>query len=146
MEHDRHDEYALPGLDDMQLEAIRSEMISDHDERLELAIRALVLRAVPVIERVCRKRGTDRALSRVQISKAIEDASVRMLLRLNRPDRLPPVTALAAEIAAACIDAQQPTSPTGPRLATQRPDLRLATALGDAVKDGRVRPNDWSNS
>ena len=146
MEHDRHDEYALRHLDDMQLEAIRSEMIGERDERLELVIRALVLRAVPVIERVCRKRGTDRALSRAQISNAIEDASVRMLLRLKRLDRQPAITALAAEIAAACIDAQQPTSPTVPRLAARRPDLRLTNALGDAVKDGRVRPNDWSNS
>ena len=146
MEHDRHDEYAFRRLDDMQLEAIRSEMLSDGDERLELVIRALVLRAVPVIERVCRKRGTDRALSRAEISKAIEDASVRMLLRLNRPDRQPLVTGLAAEIAVACIDAQQPTSPTVPRLAARRPDLRLTNALGDTVKDGRVRPNDWSNS
>jgi len=146
MEHDRHDEHALRRFDDVQLEAVRSEMIRDRDERLELVIRALVLRAVPVIERVCRKRGTDRALSRAQISKAIEDASVRMLLRLNRPDRQPPVTALAAEIAVACIDAQEPRSPTLPRLATRRPDLRLTNALGDAVNDGRVRPNDWSNS
>ena len=86
-----------------------------------LVIRELVLRAVRVIESVCRARGTDRGLSREQILKAIDDASVRVLLRLNRPDRQPAVTAVAAEIAAACVDAQTPAAPAQPRLAPRRP-------------------------
>jgi hypothetical protein len=143
---DRQDEHAFRQLDDAQLEGIRVGMIADGDQRLELVIRVLVLRAVPVIERVCRKRGTDCGLKRAEIYKAIDDASVRMLLRLKRPDRQPAITAVAAEIAAACVDAQEPQSPGLPLLALRRPDLRVADELGDAVERGRIRPNDWRSS
>lgn len=147
MEHfDRHNEHGFRRLDDVELEAVRVQMIADGDSRLEVVIRELVLRAVRVIESVCRTRGTDRGLSRDQILKSIDDASVRLLLRLKRPDRQPPVTAVAAEIAAACVSAQQPASLVPPRLASRRPELRVAEQLGDALSDGRVRRNDWGNS
>lgn len=143
---DRDNEHAFRRLDDAQLEAVRAEMIANGDERLEYVIRALVLRAVPVIEKVSRTRGTARGLSRDQVLKSIDDASVRLLLRLKRPDRQAAVTAMAAEIAAACVDAQEAQPPAAPRLAARRPDLRLAEELGDALKDGRLRPNDWRSS
>ncbi len=143
---DTNDEHAFRHLDEAQLEVVRAGMIADGDERLELVIRVLVLRAVPVIERVCRKRGSDRGLTATQIHKAIDDASVRMLLRLKRPDRQPAVIAIAAEIATACVDAQEPQPAAAPRLASRRPDLRLAGELGDALERGRIHPNDWSSS
>jgi hypothetical protein len=144
---DRHnDELALRGLDDLALEEVRVQMVADGDARLDLVIRELVLRAVCAIESVCRTLGADRSLSREQILKAIDDASVRLLLRLKRPDRQPAVTAVAAEIAAACVDAQQPEAPAPPRLAPRRPQLRLTDQLGDALKRGRLRRNDWRNS
>lgn len=143
---DLHDEHAFRRLDDLQLEVVRAEMIADGDRRLEYVIRALVLRTVPVIEKVCRARGTARGLSRDQILKSIDDASVRLLLRLKRPDRQPAVTAVAAAIAAASVDAQEPQPPAAPRLAPRRPELRVAEELGDALQDGRLRPNDWRSS
>lgn len=143
---DRHDDHAFRRLDDLQLEILRAEMIADGDERLEVVIRSLVLRAVSVIEKVCHARGTARGLSRDQILKSIDDASVRLLLRLQRPDRQPAITAVAAEIAAACVDAQEPQPAATPRLAPRRPELRLAQGLGDALKEGRLRPNNWRSS
>jgi hypothetical protein len=147
MEHfDRHDEQAVRRLDDVALEEVRVQMIANGDGRLDVVIRELVLRAVRVIESVCRTRGDDRGLSREQILKAIDDASVRLMLRLARPDRQPAVPALAAEIAAACVDAQTPAPPTPPRLAPRRPELRVVEQLGDALKRGRLRRNNWRNS
>ena len=143
---DSHDEQAFRHLDDAELEIVRVEMIADRDERLELVIRALILRAVPVIERVCRRRGSDRGLTATQIQKAIEDASARVLLRLARPDHQPAVSAVAVEIATACVEAQEARSPAPPRLASRRPELRLADELGEAVKRGRISPNDWRSS
>lgn len=144
---DRHsDELALRRLDDLALEEVRVEMIADDDSRLDLVIRELVLRAVRTIESVCRTRGADRGLAREQVVKAIDDASVRLLMRLMRPDRQPAVTAVAAEIAADCVDAQTPQEPTPPRLAPRRPQLRVAEQLGEALKSGRLRRRDWRNS
>lgn len=143
---DRHEEHALRRLDDIALEEVRVQMALDGDERLEFVIRELVLRAVRAIETVCRTRGTSRGLSQNQILKAIDDASVRLLLRLSRPDRQPAVAAVAAAIAAACVDAQTPEPQQPPRLAPRRPQLRLADELGEALQHGRVRRNDWRNS
>jgi hypothetical protein len=143
---DRHDEPAIRRLDDHPLEELRVQMVADNDGRLDVVIRELVLRAVRVIESVSRTRGNDRGLAREQILKAIDDASVRLLLRLKRPDRQPAVTAVAAEIAAACVDAQTPETPAPPRLAPPRPELRIAEQLGDALERGRLRRNNWRNS
>jgi hypothetical protein len=148
MEHfDRQDdEFALRRLDDLALEEVRVQMVADEDGRLDMVIRELVLRAVRTIESVCRTRGADRGLSREQVLKVVDDASVRLLLRLRRPDRQPAVSAMAAEIAADCVNAQEPAAPAPPRLAPRRPQLRVADQLGDALKRGRLRRNDWRNS
>jgi hypothetical protein len=53
---------------------------------------------------------------------------------------------VAAEIAAACVDAQEPEAPAPPRLVPRHPQLRAAQQLGDALKRGRLRRNDWRNS
>ncbi|MEA2440127.1 MAG: hypothetical protein QOH76_1551 [Thermoleophilaceae bacterium] len=147
MEHfDQHDEHALRRLDDVALENLRVEMVAEGDGRLDVVIRELVLRAARVIESICRTRGRDLGLSREQILKAIDDASARLLLRLKRPDRQPAITAVAAAIAAACVDAQPSEESGPPRLAPPRPQLRVAEQLGEALKRGRVRRNNWRNS
>jgi hypothetical protein len=140
---DRH-EKDFQGLDDLQLESLRVEMLNDKDERLEALIRVLVMRAVPMIERICRVQGDDLGLGRIEINRAIEDASTRILLRLARPEGIAAISALAARTATSCIQAQQP-QPT-PRLAPRRPQLRVVNQLGDAVQKGHVKPNDWTSS
>lgn len=137
-----HHEFQL--LDDLQLELLRVEMLATRDERLEQLIRVLVLRAVPTIERVCSRRGRERKLGRVEVSKAIEDASARLLLRLARRDRIPAITAVATELAASCVAAQKQQPPL--RLASRRPELRVVQGLGEALKENRLRPNDWKSS
>jgi hypothetical protein len=102
------DEVLLRGLDDLELEIVRHQFLLDRDQRFEVALRLLVLRAVPVIERVCRERGVALGLGRSKVGLAIEDASARVLLRLSQPEELPPVGAIAAQIAAVCTDAQRP--------------------------------------
>lgn len=104
----RDDEVLLRGLDDLELEIVRHQFLLDRDERFEVTLRLLVVRAVPVIERVCRERGVALGLGRSKVGLAIEDASARLLLRLSQPEELPPVGAIAAQIAARCTDAQRP--------------------------------------
>jgi hypothetical protein len=140
------DEYALRRLDDVELEEARVQMVAGNDSRLDVVVRELVLRATRAIESVCQRRGIDRGLSRDQILKSIDDTSVRLLLRLKRPDRQAAVTAVAAEIAASCVDAQELKTPTAPRLAARRPELRLVDEVADAVKRGRSRHNNWRQS
>lgn len=104
----RHDEALLRGFDDLQLEVVRHQFLLERDERFEVVLRLLVVRAVPVIEQVCRERGRTFGLNASEVGLAIEDASARLLLRLSRPEELPLVAAMAAQIAARCVDAQRP--------------------------------------
>jgi hypothetical protein len=143
---DRNDERALRQLDDDQLETLRGEMLAARDPRMESVVRVLAFRAVPVIESVSRKRGEERGLSRQQMLRVIDDASYRLMLRLRRPDRQPAVSSIAAEIATACADAQVPQPESPPKLASRRPELRVAEELGDALARGQIRRNDWSSS
>ena len=140
---DRIDEAALRCLDDIALEDGRVWMVADEDPRLDLVLRELMLRATQAIESVCRNRGSDCGLSREQVMKSIEDASVRLLLRLMRGDRQAPVTAVAAEIAASCVDAQERQTWPEPRLAARRPVLRVADEPSAEIKRAPVRNNNW---
>lgn len=140
---DRHEE-DFRSLDDLQLESLRVEMLNRNDERLEALLRVLVMRAVLVIEKICRLQGIDLGLGRIEINRAIEDASARLLLRLARPERVIAISALAARLATSCVQAQQPQP--APRLAPRRPQLRVVDQLGEAVQKGRVKPNDWTSS
>jgi hypothetical protein len=130
----------LRGLDDAALEVLRRSTLREGDERYELILRRLVVRGVPAIELVCREEGERRGLSRMQIGLAIEDACARLLLRLHRPDKLPSVSATAAELARDCIAAQQPP-PEPPPLVDEQPRLRLVR--GDRKL---FAPNDWRTS
>ncbi|HEY6729915.1 MAG TPA: hypothetical protein VI039_02705 [Solirubrobacterales bacterium] len=134
-------------LDDVELEAVRVKTVGANDERFEFVLWNLCLRGVPVIERVCRTRGEACGLSDQEIELAIEDAAARMLLRLSRVEPQPQVHALAAEIAAACVERSWPSQQqSAPRLTPRSPQLRLVPGLDEAIETGKVRPNDWENS
>jgi hypothetical protein len=145
-EFDPIEERAIEMLDDLQLEAVRAETVAADDERFELVLWHLCLRGVAVIERVCRARGEALGLSEPEIELAIEDAAARLLLRLSRVEPQPQVHALAAEIAAACVDRPWPPQGSAPRLAPGSPALRLVGSLGEAIESGKIRPNDWESS
>jgi len=141
------EERAVEMLDDLHLEAVRAETVGDDDERFEFILWNLCLRGVPVIERVCATRGKALGLSEQEIELATEDAAARMLLRLSRPEPQPQVHALAAEIAAACVERSWPSEGGGgPRLSPQTPKLRLVSGLTEAIESGKARPNDWESS
>jgi hypothetical protein len=140
------EEKAIEMLDDVQLEAVRAETVAANDERFEFVLWNLCLRGVAVIERVCRARGEASGLGDQEIELAIEDASARMLLRLSRLEPQPQIHALAAEIAAACVERSWPLQKSAPRLTARTPRLRLINGLDEAIETGKVRPNDWENS
>ncbi len=140
------EEKAVEMLDDARLEAVRAETVAANDERFEFVLWNLCLRGVAVIERVCRARGEASGLSDREIELAIEDASARMLLRLSRLEPQPQIHALAAEIAAACVERSWPLQKSAPRLTARTPRLRLINGLDEAIETGKVRPNDWENS
>lgn len=145
-EFDPIEERAIEMLDDVQLEAVRAETVTHEDERFEFVLWILCLRGVEVIERVCRARGEALGLGEREIELAIEDAAARLLLRLARTEPQPQVHALAAEIAAACVERPWPAQKGGPRLTASSPELRLVGGLTEAIESGKVRPNDWEAS
>jgi hypothetical protein len=145
-EFDPIEERAVEMLDDVQLEAVRMETVADEDERFEVVLWNLCLRGVAVIERVCRSRGEAHGLSEQEIEVAIEDAAARMLLRLSRVEPQPQIHALAAEIAAGCVEHIKPLDREAPRLAPRSPELRLVGDINEAIGSGQIRANDWRNS
>lgn len=116
---------ALGGLSDAELEATRLSSLQNADGRFEPVVQLLLVRAVPVIEMICRERGAARGLRREQTLLAIGDASARLVLRMRRPVRQPTVGAIAAQLAAECVDAQTAGRTNGHRLALPHPHLRL---------------------
>lgn len=140
------EERAIEMLDDVELEAVRVKTVAANDERFEFVLWHLCLRGVAVIERVCRARGRASGLNDQEIELAIEDAAARMLLRFSRLEPQPQVHALAAEIAAACVERSWPSQRSAPRLTSRTPHLRLINGLDEAIETGQARPNDWENS
>lgn len=145
-EFDPIEERAVEMLDDVQLEALRAKTVAANDDRFEFVLWNLCLRGVAVIEKVCRSRGGACGLDDQEIEMAIEDAAARMLLRLSRLEPQPQVHALAAEIAAACVERAWPSQKHAPRLTHRTPNLRLISGLDVAIETGKVRPNDWESS
>jgi hypothetical protein len=137
MRVDLSESRTLSLLDDLELEACRLAFLRAGDERFEAAVVVLCVRAVPIIELVCRERGADRGLGSEATLLAVEDAAARLVLRLHRLVSLPPVGAIAAQFAATCADAQ-PTGKTNCyQLAVRRAHLTLVHVLGDDTRRAR---------
>jgi len=146
-EFDELDDAQMAGLDDLQLEVTRLWMVRSEDRRLELALRHLVLRGLPVIARVSADLGAGRGLTQEQRAAAAEDAGVRLTLRLGRAEPLPSVGSLAAQLAADCIAAQSSAPESAPKLVSRRPQLRVVNdELGKALREGRLRRNNGQSS
>lgn len=144
---DRLDEAALRHLDDLALEALRFELLRDGDVRYEHVVEHLLARGIAAIERLVTELCPLRSLVADQRQRVVVDASVRLQLRLARPERLPSIETLASQLAVACLDAVSPAPAERPRLAARRPQLRtIETQLGDAVGKGRIKPNRGDQS
>jgi hypothetical protein len=118
-------------LDDLELEDRRLALLRAGDEGIEAVVVVLCVRAVPVIERICRERGASRGVHPERILLAIEDAAARLALKLHRLGPLPPVGAIAAQLAATCTDAQPLGERNRNQLAVRRPNLVLVRDLGE---------------
>lgn len=146
-EPDRLTERDLRRLDDLQLEAVRLDLLRSGDERYELVVEQLLVRAITTIERTARELCELRSASAEQLSSAVVDATVRLQLRLCRPVPLPSVATIAAQLAAECVRALEVTPAERPRLAARPPRLRaIDTQLGDALRSGRLKPKGGTDS
>lgn len=146
-ERDRLDDRWLRALDDVQLEGLRYDLLRSGDVRGEQAAEHLLVRGVAHVDRVVAELGTVRGLDADQIIAAAVDASVRLQLRLAREEKLPAIEILAGRFARESVEAIEPALPAPPRLAARPPRLRTVEgALGEALSDGRVKPNKGTNS
>lgn len=143
----RLDEHALRCLDDLQLEAVRLDLLRSGDERYEQVCELLLVRGIAHIERISRELCDLRGLTAEQHRAVVVDASVRLQLRLTRETPLQSVTTLAAQLAAECIAARRLASEVRPRLAPRAPKLRAVEAqLTEALRSGRLKPKGGPNS
>jgi len=146
-DRDRLDERWLRGLDDVQLEGLRYDLLRSGDVRGEHAAEHLLVRGIAHIERVAAELGALRGLDADQIIAATVDASVRLQMRLGREEKLPAVEVLAGRLARERVEALAPAPAMRPRLASRPPRLRTVEgALGEALADGRLKPNKGMNS
>jgi hypothetical protein len=68
-------------------------------------------------------------------------------MRLAREEKLPAVEVLAGRLARERVEAMAPAPPTPPRMTARPPRLRTVEgALGQALADGRLKPNKGTNS
>lgn len=140
-------ETALRGLDDLQLESVRYDLLCLGDERYERVVEHLLVRGVAAIERIARELCEMRGATADQLRNAVVDASVRLQLRLAREELLPCVETLAAQLASECVGALAPASEQRPRLASRPPRLRaIETQLADALREGRIERKGGSDS
>jgi hypothetical protein len=145
--NDRLDEAALRRLDDLQLETLRFQLLDGDDIRYEQVVEHLLVRGIARIERITAELGDLRQLGRDQLRDVVIDASVRLLLRLGRHERLPTIETLASDLTVDCLNAVSPKPAVRPRLAPRRPQLRtMETQIGDAARDGRITPNRGGHS
>jgi hypothetical protein len=143
----RLDERALRRMDDLQLEAVRLDLLRSSDERYEQVCEQLLVRGIGHVERVSRELCDLRGLSAEQHQAVVIDASVRLQLRLTREKPLASIATLAAQLTADCVAARTRTSQTRPRLAARAPRLRAVnTQLGDALRSGRLKPKGGPTS
>jgi hypothetical protein len=132
----------LATLDDQQIQILWRAAVDRRDgEDLEPLVRQLVLRALPAIESACRIHGRRARYSEQEIQTATREASLKLMLRLLHKSRWRSLTALASQLAGEVIaDPGRRRRTAPPRLATQRPALRLISGhTGDPAANGGGR-------
>ena len=131
---------ALAALADREVETRwRQALAAGEQEMIVVLARQLVLRGLPVIEQTCLLRA---GLDRWECERAIEEASIKLLVRLLHDRSWSNLSALAAGIAAGCLDGPHrrreaiATVPVRPRLrlvadASTLPDHERRQERGD---------------
>lgn len=120
---------ALAALANREVEARWRQALADGERETVLVLaRQLVLRSLPVIEQACQLRAERAGLDGGECERAIDEASIKLLLRLLHDDCWSSLGALAATVASACLD--QPRRRGDAALVALRPRLRLVGSAG----------------
>jgi len=106
-------------------------------DALEPLVRQLVLRAVPVVERIVREFGEPRGLSPSDLRLVEDEALTKLVLRLGRGLPLPSIRVLAYEIARGCAEDPERLPAPEPKAGLVRPALRAV----DGSLSSRARSN-----
>lgn len=133
---------SLATLDNHEVEALWRKTVASNDQvnRLMLA-RQLVLRALPVIEQTCRLCGRRVGLDGWACERAIEEASIKLMLRLLHDVRWSSLGAVAASMARTVIQQARPRG--NGRVVVSRPQLRVVPPHKPGFGDGQ--PNDTAS-
>ena len=146
----RLDERALRRLDDLQLEAVRLDLLRAGDERYEQVCELLLVRGIAHIELLSRELCGLHGLPASAHQAVVVDASLRLQLRLTRAAPLASIAALATQLAGECVAARTQVlqAPEArPRLAACAPQLRaVPVQIADALRSGRLKPKGGPNS
>lgn len=121
---------ALAALANREVEARWRQALADGERETVLVLaRQLVLRSLPVIEQTCLLRAERAGLDGGECERAIDEASIKLLLRLLHDDCWSSLGALAATIASACVGQPRRRRDDVPLVAL-RPRLRLVAGAG----------------
>jgi hypothetical protein len=103
----------------------RQALEHDPDAR-EPLLRQLVLRASLVIDETCRREGERLGFTESDLERASDETAHRLMSRLRVNPSIHSITALAHQLACEVTsDPDRRRSPMAPRLARQRPRLRV---------------------
>lgn len=116
---------SLATLDTNEVEALWRKTVASNDQmHLLVLARQLVLRALPVIEQTCRLCGRRVGLDGWACERAIEEASIKLMLRLLHDVRWSSLGAVAASVARIAIQ-QARSRGSGRAVVSLMPRLRV---------------------
>ena len=136
---------SLAALDNDQIEELwRTAVANNERKNMLILARQLVLRAQPVIEHTCLMCGRRVGLDSQTCDRAIEETSIRLMLRLLHDTRWPNLGAIAAFLAKTTV--QQTRVRADPTVVLQpRPLLqvvRLQPREIDRSSEEGLRPKE----
>ncbi len=116
---------SLATLDYSEVEALWREAVASNDQKdLLVLARQLALRSLPVIEQTCRLCGRRVGLDEWACVLAVEEASIKLVLRLLHDVRWSSLGAIAASVARTAIQEVRPRG-NGRAVVPLRPARRL---------------------
>ncbi len=128
---------SLAALDNHEVEALWRQTVASNDQvNLLVLARQLVLRALPVIEQTCRLCGRRVGLDGWACERAIEEASIKLLLRLLHDVGWSSLGAVAASVARTAVQQARPRG-NGSVVVSLRPPLRGVAPHNPGFGDGQ---------
>jgi hypothetical protein len=120
---------ALAAIADCEVEARLRQALETGEQVLVIVLaRQLALRVLPVIERTCWLHAEEAGIERSECERVIEEALIKLLLRLLHDRSWRSLPGLASAITRSCLEeSRRQTARAGFRL---RPRLRLVAVAG----------------